>query len=248
MRSSPPTSSTSTRLATMRIAVRHLSALVLVLLVACVAPGCGDDARTPAGARDAAPTDSTSTAPEESPSPDANGQGADQDDEDAPPTAAEVAAGRGLDQLVAAFSPVSERINYLVAAETLRDDAVDGNAGEAVETERAGVVRIEAERMTDILADTRPKVAAVRVRTTAQQQVQQLLLEAIDVRSRAMGELRLALQARGTGLGDSVVKERFATWNASWDESLRATREATTTMQAARAELGLDPAIEEALR
>jgi hypothetical protein len=236
-----------------RTASRHVLAAALVLLVSAGGVGCGSDGS--AGDGDARSTTSggaASTSDGATPTTDGEAGAAsgdvDEVDEDAPPTAAELAAGRGLERLAKAYAPVSARINFLVAAETLRDDAVDGNAGDKIEQERAGVVRIEAERMTDVLAAARPKVAAVPVRTTAQQQVQQLLLEAIDVRSRAMGELLAAIQAQGTGLGDSVVKERFATWNASWDESLRATREATTTTQDARAELGLAPAPEEALR
>ena len=45
-----------------------------------------------------------------------------------------------------------------------------------------------------------------------------------------------------------LVEERTERWRASWDASLRATREATTTTQDALAELGLEPAREEALR
>lgn len=230
----------------MRTAVRHAIAAALVLLVASLAAGCGGNSSEPGGEDTGAAADprTTTTADEPAGGSDTD----DEDDEDAPPTAAELAAGRGLERLATAFEPVSARINFLVAAETLRADAVEGNAGDEIERRRAGVVRIEAERMKDVLAAARPKVAAIPVRTTAQQQVQQLLLEAIDVRSRAIGELRVAIQAQGTGQGDSVVKERFATWRASWDESLRATREATTTTQEARAALGLEPAREEALR
>src|SRR5690606_30975831 len=100
----------------------------------------------------------------------------------------------------------------------------------------------------DVLGAARAKVAGVSVRSTAQQQVQQLLLEAIDARSRAMVELIAAIDAQSLGLGDSVIEERTATWRESWDASVRATREATTITQDARAVLGLEPAREEALR
>ena len=240
----------------MRFADRHALAAALVLLVAILGAGCGDDSTDTGGAGRSttaeAPASGTPTDPATASTTDADEDADDEvdpeADEDAAPTPADRAAGRGLDRLAKAFEPVSDRINFLVAAETLRADAVDANAGEAIERERSGVVLIEAERMTDVLADARPRVAAVPVRTVAQQQVQQLLLGAIDIRSRAMGELTLAIKAQRTEQGDSVVKERFATWRASWDESLRATREAMTTTQDARAELGLVPAREEALR
>lgn len=174
--------------------------------------------------------------------------GDDAAEEDVRPTPSQIAAGRGLDQLAAAFAPVSERINFLVTAETLRDDAVESDAGATIEGERAGVVRIEVRRMEDVLEAARPRVAAVPVRTAPQQQVQQLLLEAIDARTRAMVELTSALDAESADLADSIVEARFATWRASWNASLRATREATTTTQDARADLGLAPAAEDAVR
>lgn len=233
----------------MRIAARHALVASLALLVAGLFSACGDDDPPPGGAGRDAPPASTGVAPVDEPAnSDDAGTDGDAEDEDAPPTPAQLAVGRGLERLAGAFGPVSARINFLVAAETLRADAVDANAGDAIEEARAGVVRLEIERMTDLLEATRPKVAAVPVRTVAQQQVQQLLLEAIDVRARAMGELLAAIEAQGQGMGDSVVKERMATWRASWDESLRATREATTTTQDARAALGLEPAREEELR
>ena len=74
------------------------------------------------------------------------------------------------------------------------------------------------------------------------------MLEAIDARLRSTGELTLALKAAGNGSADTVVDTRWETWRASWDASLRAAREATTTMQAAREELGLVPAPEESIR
>ncbi len=228
----------------MRFAARHVH-FALLLLMAGVVAGCGaDDPSPPRDSRDAAPA--TTGADEGDVSATTEDPGAV--DEDAPPTPAQLAVGRGFERLAAAYAPVSARINFLVAAETLRADAVDANAGDDIEEARAGVVRIEAERMKDVLATARPKVAAVPVRTEAQQQVQQLLLEAIDVRTRAMGELLAAIQAQGRGLGDSVIEARTETWRASWDASLRATREATTTTQDARAVLGLEPAREEALR
>ncbi|MCW2920976.1 MAG: hypothetical protein JWL76_850 [Thermoleophilia bacterium] len=228
----------------MRPALRNLRAAVFVVLVACVVAACGGDegAETTPGSTATTPEGGTATAN------DGSTEDTRSEDEDLPPTAADVAAGRGLARLAKAFAPVSARINFLVTAETLRADAVEADAGEKVEGERAGRARIEAVRLQGVLAKARPRVAAVPVRTVAQQQVQQLLLEAIDVRTRATNELLGAIRARGSGLGDSVVKERFATWRASWDESIRATREATTTTQEALAELGLPPAREEALR
>lgn len=191
----------------------------------------------------------TTTAPR--PSGEAEGDAGDADGGDEPspaPTPAAIAERRVLDRLAAAFAPVSARVNFVVTAETLRVDAVDGNAGDDVERERAGVVRIEVERMRTVLGAARPKVAAVPVRSTAQQRVQQLLLEAIDARIRAMGELDAVLDAVSRDLGDTVVEERTDAWQASWQAAYRAARDATTITQARRAELGLEPAAEEALR
>ncbi len=225
----------------MCIVARHIVAIALVLLLALLTAACGDDSATPSEPAAPAGGDAAaSSEPEDQPD--------DESTDEAVPTAAQQAAGRGLERLAKAFAPVSARINFLVTAETLRADAVDSNAGDEIERERAGVVRIEIDRMQDVLASARPRVAAVPVSTTAQQQVQQLLLEAIDARSRAMTELVAALNAVGAGMGDRVVEERFSMWEASWDASLRATREATTTVQDARADLGLAPAPEEQLR
>ncbi len=230
----------------MRRRARHAVVLLLALLVALASTACGGSS----GSRDeggstattGSDTDSDPDAPTEE-TPDDDG-----DDAAAEPTPVAIAERRVLDRLAAAFAPVSARVNFVVAAETLRADAVDGNAGDDVERERAGLVRIEVDRMRDVLAATRPKVAAVPVRSVAQQRVQQLLLEAIDVRTRAMDELVAALDADGRDLGDSLVEERLELWQRSWQDAYRSTREATTVSQERRAELGLEPAPEEALR
>lgn len=164
------------------------------------------------------------------------------------PPARAAAIDRAFVGLVDAYADVSGRINFLVAAETLREDAVDSGAGEAVELERTGAVRVELRRLRAVLARTRPKVARARVSDEVQQRVQRLLLQAIDARTRALGQLEFALDGLAAEVGDTVIDERFDAWRTSWDESLGATRAATTSMQDERARVGLEPAPEESFR
>jgi hypothetical protein len=144
---------------------------------------------------------------------------------------------------------VSRRVNFLVSAETLRQDAVLSRAGDKVELERFGAVRLEIGRMGRLLRQTRPRVAAAKVTTPDEQHVQDDMLAAIDARLRALTQLEVALDA----LGDDKVpasrdEELEDRWRASWDESLRLAREATTTMQDSRAMLGLEPGPEDGIR
>lgn len=214
-----------------------VSLLVLVALLGMVAVGCGDDARTS--------TPAATDAPEEVA---AGSEDATDDAEEAPSSDA-IAADKRFAALVAAYAPVSVRVNFLVAAETLREDAVDSNAGEQVEQERFGAVRVERERMLEVLRTTRPRVAAVPVATAEQQHVKALLLTAIDARRRALNQLGPALDAQADETTpDTDVEARVQAWEASWNESLRAAREATSSMQETRARLGLEPGPEEAFR
>lgn len=215
----------------------------MLLLVALVVVGCGDDMSKGASGSSKS---STELASDEQ---DAVGdtQGRDAGDDTQPTRAARAAALR-FDALVTTYAPVSARVNFLVTAETLRRDAVESGSGEAVELERTGQVRVELRRMRDVLAAARPNVAGANVSSEQQRQLQQLLLAAIDARRRSLVELDLALDAIAAELADSVVDERYDAWDASWNESLRAAREATTMLQDRRAQLGLEPALEESIR
>jgi hypothetical protein len=75
------------------------------------------------------------------------------------------------------------------------------------------------------------------------------MLEAIDQRALAVRQLGAFLEASGEGkVGDKELERLEEQWRGSWDESLRAAREATTASQELRARLGLQPAPEEAIR
>lgn len=217
----------------------------MALLVAAVAAGCGTDEPPQATTTTPTPGQPTRDTPERTTTPEPT------IDEDAAvvPTRAAKAAGLRYDALVRAYSPVSDRVNYLVAAETLRADAVDAGAGEDIERERFGAVRIELDRMEEVLRTARPRVARVSVNDVDQQHVQRLMLAAIDARLRALRELELALDALGKeDAPDTEVEALVDAWQASWETSLRHAREATTSMQQARALLALPPALEESIR
>jgi hypothetical protein len=210
---------------------------MLVACVALIASGCGsegDSATPPGGSRDAP----------------ASGDVENVDVNEAVPVSARVAnaVDRRLGLLVAAYSPVSDRINFLVTAETLRSAAVASGAGVEVELERTGSVRVEIGRMRTVLETARPKVDAVRVSGGVQQQLKRRMLRAMDSRMLALDQLETALDGVANRLGDQVVDERFERWRTSWNDSLRAAREATTIMQDERARVGLQPSLEEAIR
>ncbi|MCB0878305.1 MAG: hypothetical protein KDC46_04915 [Thermoleophilia bacterium] len=212
----------------------------ILLIAACLlAAGCGDDGPAGRSASSGSGGGDTSTA---------GGVAAASSSDPQVPTAQARSIGRRFDALASAFAPVSARINFLVTAETLRADAVDSDAGTDIELERTGAVRVELRRMRSVLQSARPVVAAVTVSTESQRRVRQLLLDAIDARLRATGQLESALDGLAQEVGDSIVDARFEAWDASWSESQRDTREATTLVQESRAELGLPAAPEEALR
>jgi hypothetical protein len=223
---------------------RHLALPLLALaLTGLLLDGCGDDApsrRTTATTAGPAARDQAATEP-------AVEEG---DDGDAviTPTPAARATDARFRALLREYAPVTARINFLVTAETLREDAVAARASEKTEFERYGSVRLEVLRMEPMLRGARSKVADVAV-TSEEQHVQDLMLEAIDARLRALGELKLALDASGAEETPASEAERLEDqWRASWDESLRAAREATTSMQDTRARLGLEPAPEDGIR
>ena len=225
------------------LAVRLLLALVVTVLLA----GCGAQepaARTVATTSEPAARDRAATTT-------ADDSDDDDDDEDAivTPTPAALAADARYAALLRAYAPVTQRINFLVTAETLRTDAVSASAGDKLERERFGAVRIELRRMERILRKARVKVAEAKATPEAQEHVRDLMLEAIDARLRALGQLELALDAqRAKDTPASEVERLDEQWHASWDESLRAAREATTAMQESRALLGLEPAVEDGIR
>lgn len=216
------------------------SLLLLVLALVTAATGCGEPAADRgAGQEPTAPptAEPVTTLPEAEP-------------EEAPrPTPSAIAAGKRYERLVAAYTPVSVRINFLVAAETLRQDAVDSGAGEDVERERFGAVRVEVVRMREVLRRAAPRVARSPVGDADEQHVQQLMLTAIRARLRALAQLERALDALASDrVPDSRAQALVDLWRSTWDVSLRAAREATTSMQDARARLGLEPALEESIR
>jgi hypothetical protein len=215
-----------------------------VLVTTAIVVGCGDDEpATPTATTTSEPAsrDRAATTPPEDV----------EEDEDAvvTPTPAALASKARLERLVAQYAPVTRRVNFLVTAETLREDAVASGAGETLERYRSGPVRIELRRMERVLQQARPRVAEVAVLTVAEKSVQALMLEAIDARLRALDELELALDAHAAeDTPDSEVERLDEQWRASWDESLRAAREATTAMQLERARLGLEPGPEDGIR
>lgn len=233
---------------------RHPIPALLALIAVTMLGGCGgggsggDDAGGDAAARaaragEASAEDRAAAVAEQTTRNDGD------DVEVAAPTPAAVASQRRYEALVKAYAPVSSRVDFLVAAETLRQDAVVSGAGEELERERFGAVRLEIERMVPVLRRTRPRVAAAQVATADEQHVQTLLLQVIDSRLRALTELEAALDALGDertpASADEKLEER---WRASWDQSLRDARGATTTMVDAYAQQGLPPAPEDRLR
>lgn len=213
--------------------------LLSVLLAAAFLAGCGVE-EVPADASGAMTVPEVVAEQREEREPD--------EDVDAVPSPAAIAQGRRFDALVAAYAPVSARVNFLVAAETLRTDGVESGAGADVELERTGAVRVEVNRMRGILRAARPRVSAVPLTSDVQRRVQRHMLDAIDARIRSLAQLDAALDAVAAELPDRVVEARFDAWRSSWDASLRAARTATTVMQSARADLGLVPAPEESIR
>lgn len=218
-----------------------IAAILATLAAGFALAACGSDDTPP---RVVAPEPQAAPPAERLPD-----QELDEDDAAVAPTPTALADGRRFDALVNAYAPVSERVNFLVAAETLRADAVAAGAGEQVEVERFGIVRVEILRMKLILEGARPKVEDVAVDSVDQQHVQDLMLAAIDVRLTALGEFTVALRALGDPEApDSRVDQLVERWQGSWASSLRHAREATTAMQDARARLRLQPAPEESIR
>jgi hypothetical protein len=217
------------------------SPLIAVLLVASlVLVGCGSADR-PAD-RTARTTASTTTATNDAePGVDVNPV--------AEPGRVALARGHDLDVLVGAYAPVTSRASFLIAAETLRRDAIADEASAETIAERAGAVRLEIRRSAVTLAAARRKVAAQGTPTPTARRLQGLLLAAIGARSRALTELKSLLDADGeSATTDARRKVLRAAWRASWDASVRAARQATTTMQDARASAGLDPGLEDSIR
>lgn len=225
------------------------------MLVACCAgvlvlAGCGTDgSAADGGTSSAAASASTRTGEDRATrigtsGGDTNGPAADGSDA--------TAASRALEQrftaLEQAYAPVTGRVSFLVAAETLRADAVDAGAGADVVAERAGSVRVEIRRLASVLARAHAAVRARRVSTgSIDADVRLLMLRAIDQRQLALRRLDSLLDAAAatTGAVDPALTER---WRAAWDGSVRAAREATTRMQDARAEAGLPAGREDAVR
>jgi hypothetical protein len=218
--------------------------MLLAVLSCALVAGCGGGG---AGGPSASPVP-TATDRQDQPEPAADGRGEPQVDAQVVPPARVVAIGRRLDALLAAYAPVTARVNYLVSAETLRQDAIDSRAGQVIELERTGAVRLELRRMRALLQRTRPRLLDVQVDDEAQQQVRQSMQRAIDARLRAIEQLELALEGRAAEVGATIVDQHFAAWRDAWGESVRAAREATTAMQVERARVGLEPGPEDSIR
>lgn len=231
----------------MPAADRHALRLLIALVAATslVLAACGDD-------EPAEPAQSTTPVPATTSAPmDDESEQVDEEDGDVvvAPTPAAIASGHRLDALLVPYARVTKRVNFLVAAETLRADAVDSRAGEKVERERFGAVRVEIERMDSVLRAARPRVAAVSLVSVEERYVQGLMLSAIDARLRALAQLERTLDALADeDAAASEVEALEDRWQASWNESLRYAREATTSMQDARATMGLELAPEDRIR
>lgn len=159
-----------------------------------------------------------------------------------------VASQRRLDALVAAYAPISTRVSFLVSAETLRADAVDSDAGDSVELERAGTVRMEIRRMRSGLRTARPKVLRVEVAGEEQRTVRQHLIDAIVARERALVHLERMLDAEGSASRETMAQSQKSAWKLAWQQSQRSAREALTIIQEQREELGLEPTPEGLVR
>lgn len=218
-----------------------IASIASVFVAAAVVAGCGSDA-TPAAPR----TPSTDSAAATEPAPPDTQASSDVDA--VAPTRQALAAGRRFDALLAAYAPIRDRINFLVAADTLRIDAIESGAGVEIQRERTGIVRVEAARLRRIVVAARAHVAAVSIGLPAEQQVQRSMLQSIDARIRAIDALTRAVQARTATAPDTRVDALEDLWTRSWSDAARGAREATTTMQVARAALGLEPAPEESIR
>lgn len=223
-----------TALRTARLACMVIAAGLIMSVVA----GCGSSSDSTSSS---APSTSTTTTPSTTSST--------EEERVVPLARAAIALGRRFDALVAAYAPVTARVNFLVTAETLRRDARSGNASDDVVAERTGAVRVEAQRMRGVLLRTRQRVAAVVVAQPQAREAQTLLLTAIDERRAAIDALDALLDAQADPtVGDSAREELDDTWRASWDAALRAARDATTLLQTSRDAAGLEPGLEEAIR
>lgn len=223
--------------------LRHLFLVALLCSVLLVA-GCGGDDSTPS-----TPT-STDTPATTTVEPDVDPESEDDAASDEPvPTRMQIGMGRRLDALVLAYRPVTLRMNYLVAAVQLRDDAVDGDASKAVVTERSGAVRVELRRLESVLTAARLQVARRSVATGPDRQLQRLLLAGIDARARAVRELERSLDVDADPeVGDTERTAADRTWRASWNDAVRFARTAMTLQQEARESANLEPAREDSLR
>jgi len=212
--------------------------LGLVGLTGLIVAGCGDSADAPPRATRTTP-ERPATTPAEVGNP----------VDTSAPTRQALALGRRLDAIAATYAPVSMRVNYLVAAETLRSDALSGSVTDEVMAERAGAVRVEIQRMRPLVARARAKVAVGIVVTPVERRVRDELITALDQRTRALVLLERVLDSQADPrVGDSQRAFETTAWLDAWGRSIAAARAATTAAQDLRGTAGLDPAPEEALR
>jgi hypothetical protein len=233
---------------------RHLRLACALLAAALLLGACGgDDAAT----RPVEPAPRAGAADDaESPAdaaPDTDADEASDDDADPAPTRAAVGLGRRLDAFVAAYRPVTLRMNYLVAATRLRDEAISADASTPVLTARAGAVRVEIRRYQPVLETAQRAITARTAAGNAERRLQQQLLRGIEARSASLADLERSLnldarQGAADSASDSVRKEADTRWRDGWDVSVRTAREALTFLQDTREDFLLAPAREESIR
>lgn len=165
------------------------------------------------------------------------------------PGSAAVARGAQLDALVDSYEPVTAEASSLVAAEALRTYARTNDAPKEQVEQYAARVNVELQRTSVALAAARQRVAAQATPNPSVRRMQQLLLEAITARATSVVKLKRLVIADADPL--TTHERRVAlrdAWRAAWDSSVRAGREATTSMQDTREALGLAAGPEDGIR
>lgn len=223
--------------------------------MALLVSGCGGTSAQPREARDG-------TAPVASPTFRPGARSSNDDDADAPERSgapspkqarAVIAIGRSLDDVADAYAPVSVRVSFLVAADTLRRYAIEGDRDAALVRARTGAVRVEITRTRALLARSARVLSQLSIRDFRVRRIRAQLLTAITDRTTALDRLLIVLEAQADPRSSDdpehlSVEDAERAFRTSWDASVRAARDATAANQALREALGLEPAPEEAFR